>query len=288
MNLFQQRDFGEKINAAFTYVGQQFRSLGTALLYIVGPVAIIAGITSGVYQSNILKMGQLNSASPFENLATIFSPAYFLLIIFSMLANLMVGLTTYSHLKLYHQTSGGAISVSDVWNEVQRHIGRAFLFSLASTVVIIAGICIFLIPGFYMAVVLSLGMAIIVFEDAEFGTTWNRSFQLIRDKWWSTCGLIFVMAIIVSITNLVFAIPAGIVQALVSMKVVPNMPSFVTILTNALNTIGATLLYSLLYLGLGFQYTNLVERQEGTGLFSAIDSIGTSPAKPSAQDEGEF
>ena len=288
MNLFEQRDFGDKINATFNYVGQQFRSLGPALLYIVGPVAIVAGIASGIYQSNFLEMRQSGNQSPFDALTKLFGPAYFLLMVFSMLANLLVGLTTYSHMKLYHQTSGGSASVAEVWAEVQRHIGKALLFLLGSTFVIIVGTILFVIPGIYVAIVLSLGMAVIVFEDADFMTTWNRCFQLIREKWWSTFGVIVVMAIVVSIINLVFSIPAIIVQSLTSMKVAPDMPSFVVILTNALSTIGATLLYSLLYLGLGFQYTNLVERQEGTGLASAIDSIGTSPAKPSAQDEGDF
>jgi len=200
----------------------------------------------------------------------------------------MVSLTTYSHLKLYHQTGGGPVTVADVWAETQRHIGRSILFSLASFVVIIAGFVIFLIPGIYVAIVLSLGIAILVFEDADFGVTWSRCFQLIRDKWWSTFGLIIIMAIIVSIANLVFAIPAGVVNLLVTMKLVPDMPSFVTVLTNTISTIGGSLLSSLLSIAVSFQYFNLVERQQGTGLFSAIDSIGQSPAKPTTQDEGEY
>lgn len=290
MTIFQQRDFGDKINATFTYIGQQFRGLGTALVYIGGPIAILAGISSGIYQSNILKITTSPSAAndPFAALSTVFGPAYLLTLVFTVLGSVMVGLTTCSYLKLYQQRNEQPVAVADVWTEVQRHIGRTLLFTLASIVVMITGFVLLFIPGVYIAIVLSLAMPIIVFEDADFGTTWNRCFQLIRDKWWSTFGLMVVMLIVVSIINLVFAIPAGIVQALVSMKVVPNMPSLVTILTNALNMIGATLLYSLLYLALCFQYANLVERQEGTGLASAIDSIGAPTTKPNTLDEGDF
>lgn len=56
IDLFEQRDFGNKINATFQYVIQNMRSLGLALLYIVGPVALLAGIASGVMQSNMLHL----------------------------------------------------------------------------------------------------------------------------------------------------------------------------------------------------------------------------------------
>ncbi|WP_332368767.1 hypothetical protein [Spirosoma telluris] len=57
IQLFQQRDFGDKINVTFQYITQNFRSLSLALLYIVGPVALLAGIASGVFQSNMLDLG---------------------------------------------------------------------------------------------------------------------------------------------------------------------------------------------------------------------------------------
>ena len=57
---------------------------------------------------------------------------------------------------------------------------------------------------------------------------------------------------------------------------------------NVINIVGRTLLNVVLYTAIGFQYTNLVERQEGRGLISAIDSIGTSPTQPRATDEGTF
>ncbi len=289
ITLFQQRDFGEKINATFTFIGREFKPFGTALLYIVGPLALATGIASGVYQSNMLAItrGQ-GSELPFETLARIFSPAYFLLVLFSILSNILVNLTTYSYMKLYHERSGGPIGVSELWAEIQRHIVASLLFSFISFVAIVAASMFFLIPGLYIGVVLSLGLAVLVFEETDFGATWSRCFQLIRDKWWSTFGLIMIMFIILMISSLVFSIPAGIVSMLVSMKLVPDMPTIVTIITNTLSTVGSTLMTAMLAIALGFQYTNLVERNHGTGLLSAIDSIGSSRSRPNTADEGEF
>ncbi|OIN57718.1 hypothetical protein [Arsenicibacter rosenii] len=289
ITLFQQRDFGEKINATFTFIGREFKPFITSLLYIVGPLALATGITAGIYQSNILALNRSQGSElPFDTLARVFSPAYFLMVFFSILSNILVNLTTYSYMKLYHERSGGVLSVSDVWDEVRRHIVASLLFSFISFVAIAVASVFFLIPGLYVGVALSLGIVVLVFEETDFGATWSRCFQLIRDKWWSTFGLILIMFIIVMISNLVFSIPAGIVSMLVSMKLVPDMPSIVTIMTNTLSTVGSTLMTALLAMALGFQYTNLVERHHGTGLLSAIDSIGSSQNRPNSADEGEF
>src|SRR5690349_2406072 len=41
------RDFSNKMNATFEFVKQNFKSLGRAMLYIVGPPALIASLLIG-------------------------------------------------------------------------------------------------------------------------------------------------------------------------------------------------------------------------------------------------
>lgn len=295
IELFEQRDFGNKINATFQYVIQNMRSLGLALLYIVGPVALLAGIASGVMQSNMLHlMSDSDNANPndpmaaFRMMGQVLSPAFWVAMLFSLLANVAVILTTYTHMKLYNRTKSTEISVSDIWAEVQPVIGRALVISLLNSIIIGVGFMFLVIPGIYVAVVLSLSLAVTVFEGADFGTTWDRCFKLIRDKWWSTFGLILVMGIIVSIIGFLFAAPTAIIAFLTGAKLLPDVSVVWLILGNVINIVGRTLLNVILYIAIGFQYTNLIERQEGRGLFSAIDSIGTSPTHPRATDEGTY
>jgi hypothetical protein len=302
IDLFQQRDFGNKINVTFQYISQNFRSLGLALLYIVGSLALVAGIASGIMQSNILSLAdqsQDNSdpMAAFQMFRTIFSPAFWVTILFAVLSSLAVSLVTYAHMKIYARrnsqqglaqfTTSPDISVAEVWEEVQPIIGRALIITILSS--IIAGVAsIFLvIPGIYVAIVLSLGIVVTTFEGTDFGGTWNRCFFLIRDKWWSTFGLIFVMGIISGIIGLLFSIPAGIISFLTTSKLLP-VSSFWLVLGSVISTVGSTLLRSLIYIAMGFQYTNLVELKEGRGLLSAIDSIGTPPTRPRPTDEGEY
>lgn len=291
IQLFQQRDFGDKINATFTYATKQFRSLSTALLYIVGPVALASGILSGIVQSNILKISSSGSTDPadaFRIIAQMASPAFWLTIVAGIVANLIVSLTTYAHMKVYDRSNGGPVTVADVWAEVQPAIGRGLIISILGSIIVFVGFFFFFIPGVYVSVVFSLALAVTSFENTDFGRTWDRCFKLIRDKWWSTFGLIIIMAIIVTILSLFFSIPSQIINVMVALKLLPDVSDAWVVAANVISTVGTMLLYSLLYLAIGFQYTNLVERQEGRGLLTAIDSIGTSPARPRANDEGDY
>lgn len=293
IQLFQQRDFGAKINATFQYVSENFRSLGMALLYIVGPVAIAAGITSGILQSNMLKLvGESANAqttdplAAFRMLSQFTSPTFWLTALFGLLANVAVILTTYAHMKVYERTHSRAVSVADVWAEVQPAIGRGIVISVLGSIITGVAMLFFVIPGIYVAVVLSLALAVTSFEGTDFGRTWERCFKLIRDKWWSTLGLIVVMAIIAGIVGLIFALPTGIIAFLTGAKMLPDVSTVWLVVGNVIALVGRTLLNAVVYLAIGFQYTNLVERLEGRGLISAIDSIGAAP-QPRTRNEGD-
>ena len=294
IQLFQQRDFGNKINATFQYLVENFRSLGMALLYIVGPLAVASGIASGIMQSNMIRLiGESanaktsNPLAAFQLLSFFSSPAYWLVLLFGLLANVAVVLVTYSHMKVYERTKGQNVSVEAVWAEVQPAIGRAIIISILSSIITGVATMFFIIPGIYVGVVLSLALAVTVFEGADFGQTWERCFKLIRDKWWSTLGLIVIMIVIVLVIGMVFAIPTALIGLFVGMKALPDMSTGWLIIGNVIALVGRTLLNAVVYLAIGFQYTNLVERQEGRGLLSAIDSIG-APIEPRTQNDGEY
>lgn len=295
INLYQQRDFGEKINATFNYATKEFRTLGLSLLYIAGPVTLVAGIAGGFYQSNMLKtIGLVNGSgfggiktSPFAMFEQIFSPAYWLLILFSLLSYVLVSLTVYSHVKLYGRNPVDPITVGAVWQDVQASLLGGVGITLVTGAAIIAGLVLFILPGIYMSVPLSLGLTVYAFEGTGISEVFSRCFKLIKDKWWSTLGLVIVMSFIAGIMGLIFSLPASIVTF---MGIAGNNGdnSLTIIITQTIAILGTRLLSALVPLALSFQYFNLVERQEGVGLLSAIDSIGTAPHQPRSQDEGTY
>ncbi len=295
--IFQQREFGDKVNVTFQYITNQFRSLGTALLFIVGPVALLAGIAAGIMQSNMLRLMGNSSGRDEDDFARLSqfadffaSPTFWLSIFLSIVANTAVILVVFTHMKRYANNGPNPtpISVSDVWADMQPAIGRVLLLTVLVSIVAGIATLFFIIPGIYLFVVLSLAPAVAVFEETDFGQTWSRCFVLIRDKWWSTLGLILVMGVIAAIISMLFSIPNAVIGFLIgSTRKTDGLTNWLLI-GNIISVVGQTLLYSLIYIAIGFQYGNLVERQEGRGLLSAIDRIGTSSTQPRASEEGEY
>ncbi|WP_138994650.1 hypothetical protein [Larkinella sp. C7] len=293
MNLYQTRDFGEKINATIQYAVKQIRSLSTALLYIAGAPALIAGIASGMASASMLSTQPTGVNPPRMNewmIRQISSPYYLVAIVFALFIPLLVNLTVYSHLKVYNRNPGEPITVEAVWAEVQSAFGRAVITWLMVGVLLIAATLFFLIPGIYLGVVFSLALAVVVLEDGSASTFMGRCFELIRDHWWSTFGLIIIISFIAYILSFAFNVPAAGVSMMVALKLVPSMPVYVTILTSILSTVGSVVVSSLIALGIAFQYFNLVELRDGRSILSAIDSIGSStpPPIPRSSDEGDY
>ena len=295
INLYQQRDFGDKINATFQYASQNFKSLATSLLFIVGPLALIAGVATGIFQSNILSLVGADSLNDrtdptqaFGIFERIFSPAFWVTILFTLVTALVANLTTYSHMKLYAAKNGGNISVGEVWETMQPAIGRVLLVSILATIATVVASFALIIPGIYVSIVLSLALPVTIFEGTNFPDTCRRCLQLIRDKWWSTFGLIFIMSMIAGIIGLIFTLPAGVINMLVAVKMLPDASGIWVIVANTVSAVGSSLIRALTFIALGFQYTNLIERQEGRGLSSAIDSIGTPVSKSRLDDEGDY
>lgn len=284
----QRRDFGEKINATFTFVTEQIRGLGLALLYIVGPVALIGGIISGYGQAELL--GNATSVNTPDKLlafyGSIFSGSRLIGMVFQLLAYVLTSLVTYSYIRLYRQQrSDQPIEVGAVWAEVQQYIGSGVLLSIASAFIIGFGFVLLFIPGIYVAVALTLAPAILVFERKDVGQAISRSFKLISDNWWATFGLLFVMGIIVSILGMVFTVPAGIVGGLFGAGVLRDVSVLATVFT-ALASVGGAVLQGISATATAFQYFSLIEEKEGTGLINQIDSIGQMPTRPGTSMSG--
>lgn len=296
MILFEQsRDFGEKINATFTFITEQIRGLGLSLLYIVGPLALVGGIISGLGQIDLLDNARAANtpAKLLEFYGSMFSGSRLVGVVFQLLAYMLTSLVTFSYIRIYRQQRGtGEISVSAVWAEVQQYIGSGVMVSIASTFIIAFGLLLLFIPGFYVIIALTLAPAVLVFERQGVGQALSRSYKLISGSWWATFGLFLIMGIIASILSMVFALPAGIVGGLFGAGVLKDITVLSAVFT-ALTSVGGAMLQGLTAVATAFQYFSLVEEKEGTGLMGQIDSIGQGTStsgtyRRSQEEEGEY
>jgi len=324
--LQQERDFGDKINASFTFVSQNFKPLFLSVLYFAGPLSLIGGIANGIVQSNNLDFASSGVAKPrgtstseiFANsfgdgFTHLLSLNYLITIIFMILASTTVAITVFS-LMMEYQENPESLTVERVWARMQTVfmpiLGSYAILILIFMVIIVAfaavigamitgvggvlggflvgiiGIIGFIVVIFFF-VTLSLSPAIVAYEGIGAWEALGKAKFLIEDKWWSTFGLIMIIGIINSFITMIFGAPAMIVTFMKVLKVGGGISGNIPlIITTVISTVGQVIVSSLTYVAISFQYFNLVEKREGNGLKLLIEGIGQK--KLDLNEDGEY
>jgi hypothetical protein len=306
-----ERDFGEKINVTFQFATQNWRPLLNCLLYLVLPVSMLSGIASALLQTDIQQVtaemgtGDIDSSSPMAILdlyrrmgSAIFGSNYtYLTWALGFLSEILLGMTVVGYMKAYLEaniadplasySSSAEISLQTVVNSIKESIIAVAVNKVVVFFLVILGTIFFIIPGIYIAIPFyALTTFVIMIEGKGVTDSLSRSLYLIRDKWWSTFGLMFIMAIIIGIMGMIFSIPTAIVQLTAVGKSEASLPY---IAVTAIATGLSKLLESVIVIAMGFQYFNLVERRDGTGLLGQINNIGTPPPPATEkEEEGEY
>lgn len=279
--LVQERDFGQKINATFDFIIQNFKPLVLSLLYISSPLSLVGGFFMGSYQSGILKIQKgvwESGSSSFDDIYPILG-TFFLLILTNIPSSLVIG--AYF---LEYEEGNRNITPEAVWNRLKGYIGKALVFNLVMGIIIFIGILFFIIPGVYIGVALSLMTMVLMRENLDLGDTFRRCFYLITDQWWSTFGLLIIMGIVSSIIASVFLIPA----LILTMIIAAINSDVLTTISDIFSTVGGSLVRSLVLIAIVFQYYNLIERRDGASIINAIDNIGKAKTARSDLREEEF
>lgn len=257
INLRQERDFGDKLNATFAFIKQNFKPLGKAILLYVTPVALLTGLFSGLYQSRMLKtltgggayemetMGEYN----FFNQVT--SLNYIIMLFFTFFCYIVVALTVYSYMVAYMDEEG-EVTPAAVWHHLKNNLLQATYSSLAIGVVSFLSVFLFGL-GLYLGVVLSLFLIVMVREETGFIDTVERCFYLVKSNWWATFGLIIVAGIIQSVVAWLAALPLGVVLVLKALQVPGTESDVLLVAANALSTVLTTFTYTISMIALGFQ-----------------------------------
>ena len=324
--LQQERDFGDKINASFTFVSQNFKTLFLSVLYFAGPLSLIGGIANGIVQSNNLDFASSGVVKPrgtstseifanslgdgFTHLLTL---NYLIAIIFLILASITVAMTVFS-IMMEYQENPESLTVERVWARIQTVfmpiLGSYAILILIFMVIIVAFAAVIgamitgvggVLGGFlvgiigiigfivviYFFVTLSLSPAIVAYEGVGAWEALGKAKFLIEDKWWSTFGLIMIIGIINSFITMIFGAPAMIVTFMKVLKVGGGISGNIPlIITTVISTVGQVIVSSLTYVAISFQYFNLVEKREGNGLKLLIEGIGQK--KLDLNEDGEY
>lgn len=324
--LQQERDFSDKINASFTFVSQNFRTLFLSVLYFAGPLSLIGGIANGIVQSNNLNFVSSGATRPrgtesndiFANsfgdsFAHLFTLNYLIATIFLILASIMVAITVFSLLMEYQENSE-SLTIERVWTRMQTFFMPVLGSYAISILIFILIIIVFaamigamitgvggVIGGFLSAIIGMVGLVVVIYSFVTFSLSpaivafegvgaWEalgKAKFLIEDRWWSTFGLIVIISIINSFVAMIFGVPAMIVTSMKVLKIGGGISGNISlIVTTMISTVGQVVISSLIYVAISFQYFNLAEKREGNGLKLLIKEIGQK--KIDLNEDGEY
>ena len=290
----QERDFGQKISATFELLGAQWRPLGRVLLYLVLPVALVSSLAVGVGQINALNQLGSGNLGAFSSLSARFGLSNLLGLIGILITYTLLTASLYEYVRLRmtlppHEEVTPAL----VWPPVRSALPWLVLALVAEIVMVVAGFFLLFFPGMYLFVALTPLFAVLIMERQGFGKALSRSLSLVGGHWWATFGLLIVMTMLQGFLGIIFQIPVYIIAGFKLMHWPLPLGDGLLVAAQAIGTLGQVLLYTPMMLAILFQYFNLVEKKDGLGLHTLVDSIGQAPATVRnqtyrAEEEGEY
>ena len=286
IELYQLRSFSQKIDVTFEFIRQNLKVLFISCLIVILPLAIISGFGMNNMFNTIFGLARNPDMIDDYSMGMSFLSSYGSFFLVSIIVTLFLSTVTNEYLRLYHEREDyNSITVKDVFSAVWKDIWKMLALFILTGLIIGFGYVLLIIPGIIFLVIFSIGPSTLVFERNGPGNVINRTFKLIKSKWFSTFGLMIVTGLIAGFVASIFSIPFYIVyfQEIFTLAQGPELyqdPSPMKAVLNSLAYssmfIGSYLSYIIVYIALAFQYFNLVELHESRGLIDKIQGIETT------------
>lgn len=274
----KQRKIGEIISETFRFLRENYRAFFKALLKIAGPVFVLLIAAVSYYTYTTVKAPASTN---------IFLSGGEFLISFGVLALAMLlylsvlHATAYNFIKSYINNLG-TVNETEVKAGVKSDFGKVFGILSVSWILVFAGLILFLIPGIYLMVPLSIAAATGVFRNTSLSEAISESFDLIKEQWWKSLGAVLLIWLVTYIISLVFQLPIIIYSVIKTLTFVQQgssadpeaLTDWLYIAMSIIATLIQYVLYSIIPIGLAFLYFHLNERKNFTGTYEAIENLG--------------
>ncbi|MCU0449307.1 MAG: hypothetical protein MUC97_05595 [Bernardetiaceae bacterium] len=283
------RSFGDRLNVVFEFLRRNFLPLIKCMIIIIGPVIAVTGAAAALLIASISG----NTPNLNDGVFSVFFSSTLagvvagvgLLLVYTLLSTVV-----YSYVHLYITTPDRhTFTVEEVWRHTRKHIFGVSVAWVAIVLGIIIGCVMLIVPGVYISIPLSFATLIMVMEKRGFWEAANRAFAVVKENWWNCFGFYFVLNIIQSVISYVFYIPLLIVFVFMTLGTDrmggDNFESSALYIgLNAFVYVGQFFLSTITFVGNAFQYYQMVEERESTGLISRLAYIG----QPVADDDEDF
>jgi hypothetical protein len=270
------RDFGENFNDTFVFIKQNLKPLLLSFFAICGVFMLGKAIFGGIYESNsfgILDQFRLRASRGETSFSGIFTPEYFLYILFSLITYVAMKVVLAAYIKYYVDNDGAKPSIEEVWQIFKKYFFRVLIYSVPVFLLIVVG-CIFcVLPGIYLIVVFVPFDIILVMEDCSFSDAFSRSFTLIKENFWISLAIYFIATLIYSFGSGIISVVVGIIVGAATYITTRSIGATAGIVTSFLNLF-AGVFYIIFFVSSALQYFNLAEQHDGTGILQQIEALG--------------
>src|SRR5688572_20808631 len=283
------RDFSRKMNTTFEFIRQNFKSLGKSILLIAGPPVLVASLIIATFVDEFMGLTRAAANNPGDGevFETYFMSVTFwlqivLMLLLFLVSSIMSIATINNYIILYEERQTNNISVSEVWTRVREtfwmYLRTTLVFFLLAIVVyiiliipvallaaispalIFLGMMAMFCGVIYLIVSVSMTYIVRAYEKKNFFDAIARSFKLVRDKWWSTFGIIMVLYLVMMTISYIFMIPwyvATLTSALHSTStemLEQPVTTWTTVVLFTLYYLAQMVLGALPNVGIAFQY----------------------------------
>lgn len=283
------RSFEEVISATLLFIKQNIKALLKTFFSLCG-IFILGGMLSTIFMQlqmtdNIeasVKSGAYDGLSVWGQ---VFGLRYLLVMIFLVLNYTAMYTSIFSFVAVYIAKGNVAPTLEEVWNYFKYYFFRVMWSGLLVSILWVVCTMFCLIPGIYVTPAFSIFYAIMILENADFGTAFGRSFTLVKQHWWITFASLLVIGIITVVCMMIVYMPSyilmmvsafsgGGVQVLKGYQIFTSISQYVSQVFMIIPLVATA-----------FIYANLVERKESQGLMSRIEGFGNVPAPVSHPEE---
>jgi len=288
----KERDLGAIITDTFTFIRENWKDYFLTVFKIIGPVLLIGAAIlvfamvsySGAIKG-IINVDQSTTPDPSDVFGSIFGMFGYLImmfVVFGVVYTLLAEVSLY-YIKSYIENNGVA-NFQEIKDNTYNNIWKFIGLGILSILMMLVAYVLCVLPIFYISIVLSLAMPIMVFENKSIGDTISHSFKLIKGEWWNTFGVVLVIGILVSMLGFIFSVPALIYQFIsMGISITSDDPTAILeiledpiyLVLNLIAYLGKFLFYSITLVSSAFIYFDLNEQKNFTGTFEKIDNLGS-------------
>ena len=290
INFKRERDLGAIITDTFGFIRNQWKPYFTVILKILWPFIAVSVFILVMY---LYSFGNLFSS--LTNVSTRGSSPFtfegsgsiiwgLLLMLTALITYTLLHLASMYYIKSYIENPD-EIDFKAIVQQTRIKFWSLLGFLFLSYFLMIIGIFLCFFPGIYLMIVFALGTPIMIFENKGVGDTLSYCFTLIKDKWFETFGVLFVVGFLVGILGYVFNIPALIYTIFKAISTIgKNDPTaFAGIITdpiyvilNVISYAGRFLLSAVTIISTAFVYFDLNEQKFQSGTIETIESLGNN------------